>query len=111
MRAAATRWASTYPSRSGAIRKSSLSVGGKGHVVEVGLSIASVAYGCLLGVFLLGRLWQGEFPVHLGPITIRRIALTWFVLIGAAATFIIGSLTSFMFGKPTVRKTTAVGTV
>jgi SSS family transporter len=63
----------------------SLRVGGKGHVVEIGLSIASVAYGCLLGVFLLGTLtkfateigasigmlcgfalnlylWQGSFP-------------------------------------------------
>jgi CubicO group peptidase (beta-lactamase class C family) len=34
-----------------------------------------------------------------------------FVLIGAAATFIIGSLTSFMFGKSSVRKAIAVGTV
>jgi SSS family transporter len=64
----------------------SLRVGGKDHVVEIGLSIASVAYGCLLGVFLLGTLtkfateigasigmlcgfalnlwlWQGTFPV------------------------------------------------
>ncbi len=32
----------------------SVGVGGKGHVVEIGLSIASVAYGALLGVFLLG---------------------------------------------------------
>ncbi len=63
----------------------SLHAGGKGHVVEIGLSIASVAYGCLLGVFLLGTLtrfanqtgtaigmitgfalnlwlWQGTFP-------------------------------------------------
>ena len=31
-------------------------VGGRGHVVELGLSIASVAYGALLGVFLLGTL-------------------------------------------------------
>ena len=30
--------------------------GGTGNVVEIGLSIASVAYGCLLGVFLLGTL-------------------------------------------------------
>ena len=30
--------------------------GGKGNVVEIGLSIACVAYGCLLGVFLLGTL-------------------------------------------------------
>jgi len=34
----------------------SVHAGGKGHVVEVGLSIASVAYGALLGVFLLGTL-------------------------------------------------------
>ena len=34
----------------------SIHAGGKGHVVEIGLSIASVAYGCLLGVFLLGTL-------------------------------------------------------
>jgi SSS family transporter len=73
----------------------SLSVGGKGHVVEIGLSIASVAYGCLLGVFLLGTLtkfatevgtaigmvcgfalnlwlWQGTFP----KVLIRGGALT-----------------------------------
>ena len=34
----------------------SVHAGGKGHVVEIGLSIASVAYGALLGVFLLGTL-------------------------------------------------------
>ncbi len=39
-----------------AIAVYSVQVGGKGHVVEIGLSIASVAYGCLLGVFLLGTL-------------------------------------------------------
>ena len=39
-----------------AIAVYSVKVGGKGHVVEIGLSIASVAYGCLLGVFLLGTL-------------------------------------------------------
>jgi SSS family transporter len=39
-----------------AIAVYSAAVGGKGHVVEIGLSIASVAYGCLLGVFLLGTL-------------------------------------------------------
>jgi len=67
----------------------SIHAGGKGHVVEIGLSIASVAYGCLLGVFLLGTLtkfatqtgaiigmicgfvlnlwlWQGSFPVDVG---------------------------------------------
>jgi SSS family transporter len=39
-----------------AIAVYSVHAGGKGHVVEIGLSIASVAYGCLLGVFLLGTL-------------------------------------------------------
>ncbi len=102
-------------------------VGGKGHVVEIGLSIASVAYGCLLGVFLLGTLtkfatqtgaaigmvfgfvlnvwlWQGTFPVHVGGITIPHIAWTWYVLIGAAATFGVGSLTSLVFGKQSTRR-------
>ncbi len=104
----------------------SVRVGGKGHVVEIGLSIAAVAYGCLLGVFLLGTLtnfateagaavgmlcgfvlnlwlWQGTFPVHLGPVTIPHIAFTWFVLIGAAATFAIGSLASLVL-RPSARK-------
>ena len=38
----------------------SVGVGGKGHVVEIGLSIASVAYGALLGVFLLGTLTASD---------------------------------------------------
>jgi SSS family transporter len=106
----------------------SIKAGGKGHVVETGLSIASVAYGCLLGVFLLGTLtryatqwatiagmvcgfalnlwlWQGTFPMHLGALTIPHIAFTWFVLIGAAATFALGSLFSVAFRH---RKTAAV---
>jgi SSS family transporter len=92
----------------------SVRMGGKGHVVEIGLSIASVAYGCLLGVFLLGTLtkfaselgasvgmivgfavnvwlWQGTFPVRVGGVTIPHIAWTWYVLIGAAVTFAVGA--------------------
>jgi len=103
-----------------------VSVGGKGHVVEIALSIASVAYGSLLGVFLLGTLtkyatqwgaitgmivgfalnlylWQGTFPMHLGPLTIPHIAFTWYVLIGAAVTFAIGSLASLIFSKQSAR--------
>jgi len=110
-----------------AIAVYAVQVGGKGHVVEIGLSIASVAYGCLLGVFLLGTLtkfateigaaigmicgfilniwlWQGVFPVHLGPITIPHIAWTWYVLIGALVTFIIGSLASLIFRKQSTRR-------
>jgi SSS family transporter len=97
----------------------SVFVGGKGHVVEVGLSIASVAYGALLGVFLLGTLtryatqagaivgmvcgfalnlllWLDPSPIALGPITIPRIAFTWYVLIGSIATFAIGSVASLL---------------
>jgi SSS family transporter len=116
-----------------AIAVYSVKVGGKGHVVEIGLSIASVAYGCLLGVFLLGTLtrfatelgaiigmicgfilnlwiWQGAFPVHLGPVTIPHIAWTWYVLIGAAATFIIGALASLFLGKRARTERTAAVT-
>ena len=87
-----------------------------------GLSIASVAYGCLLGVFLLGTLtqyatqwgsivgmvcgfavnvwlWQGSFPVRVGDVTIPHVAFTWFVLIGAVVTFVVGSLASLVFRK------------
>src|ERR1700722_4765418 len=90
---------------------------GGGHVVEVGLSIASVAYGALLGVFLLGTLtksateagamigmlgglaanillWKQPRPFHfmLGtvPIFVPKIAWTWFVLIGSLITFALG---------------------
>ncbi|HEX5282659.1 MAG TPA: sodium/solute symporter [Bryocella sp.] len=114
-----------------AIAVYSVKAGGKGHVVEIGLSIASVAYGCLLGVFLLGTLtrfatelgaiigmicgfilnvwiWQGAFPVHLGPITIPHIAWTWYVLIGAVATFLIGAFASLVAGKRTRTERTAI---
>src|SRR6201996_1523169 len=79
-----------------------------GHVVEVGLSIASVAYGALLGVFLLGTLsaTATEFGAMIGMagglITnlllwkqvppIPKIAFTWFVLFGSLLTFALGWL-------------------
>ena len=117
-----------------AIAVYALSVGGKGHVVEIGLSIASVAYGCLLGVFLLGTLtkfatqtgatlgmlcgfllnlwlWQGSFPVHLGPLTIPHIAWTWYVLIGAIVTFALGSLFSLLFRKQSKRTAAVTATM
>jgi len=104
----------------------SVHAGGKGHVVEIGLSIASVAYGALLGVFLLGTLtrratqagaivgmifgfalnmalWLQSGPIHinnlplLGNVTIPQVAFTWYVLIGAIATFVIGYIVSLLF--------------
>jgi SSS family transporter len=97
----------------------SVFAGGKGHVVEVGLSIASVAYGALLGVFLLGTLtryatqggaivgmicgfalnlllWLDPNPITLGPVTVPHIAFTWYVLIGSIVTFAIGSAASLL---------------
>jgi len=98
----------------------SVFAGGKGHVVEIGLSIASVAYGALLGVFLLGTLtryatqwgaiagmicgftvnlvlWLNPSPIKFGPVTIPHVAFTWYVLIGSIVTFAIGSAASFLF--------------
>jgi SSS family transporter len=108
----------------------SVHAGGKGHVVEVGLSIASVAYGALLGVFLLGTLtryasqsgaivgmicgfavnlllWLHPAPIALGPITLPHVAFTWYVLIGSIVTFAIGSVASLFFFRR-VRSKSAV---
>ncbi len=112
----------------------SVFAGGKGHVVEVGLSIASVAYGALLGVFLLGTLtryatqagaivgmtcgfalnlllWLDPRPIALGPVTIPHIAFTWYVLIGSMVTFAVGTAASFVLpggaAKSGRRKTVA----
>src|ERR1700733_13683333 len=97
----------------------SVFAGGKGHVVEVGLSIASVAYGALLGVFLLGSLtryatqwgaivgmvcgfalnllmWLSPGVIKVGSITIPHIAFTWYVLIGSVVTFVVGSAASLL---------------
>src|SRR6201996_4192432 len=124
-----------------AIAISSVHAGGKGHVVEIGLSIASVAYGCLLGVFLLGTLtrfateggaiigmicgfiinltiWltpaDGGWTYTTSKVTryvpFPHIAWTWYVLIGAAATFLIGSLASLVVGKGARAKRAAVAT-
>jgi SSS family transporter len=105
----------------------SVFAGGKGHVVEVGLSIASVAYGALLGVFLLGTLtryatqagaivgmicgfalnlllWLDPNPIPLGPVTIPHIAFTWYVLIGSIVTFIIGSIASLLLSGGRMRE-------
>ncbi len=102
----------------------SVFAGGKGHVVEVGLSIASVAYGALLGVFLLGTLtkyatewgaivgmvcgfalnlllWLDPAPIKLGPITIPHVAFTWYVLIGSIVTFAVGTVASFVLPRAT----------
>ena len=73
-----------------------------GKVLEMGLSIASVAYGCLLGVFLLGVLTKraSETGAMIGMIVgftlnlylwlFTRVSFTWYVALGCLTTFIIG---------------------
>ena len=71
-----------------------------GSVLEAGLSIASVLYGALLGVFLLGVLTRkpGESAAISGmsagficTLLLRsHVAYTWYVLVGSLATFVVG---------------------
>jgi SSS family transporter len=73
-----------------------------GRVVEVGLQIASVAYGALLGVFLLGVLTRraNQSGAMLGMLCgfVTELYLwlrtpvpwTWWVAIGTAVTFVVG---------------------
>lgn len=78
-----------------------------GKVLEVGLSIASVAYGSLLGVFLLGVLTRKAsergamvgmlcgFVLNLYLWQFTRVPFTWYVALGSIATFAIGYAASF----------------
>ncbi len=78
-----------------------------GRVLEAGLSIASVLYGALLGVFLLGVLTRrpGEWAAitgmcagFLATFSLRSyVAYTWYVLIGSLVTFSVGYAAGFVF--------------
>ncbi len=73
-----------------------------GRVVEVGLQIASVAYGALLGVFLLGVLTKraNQRGAMVGMVCglamelylwgWSQVAFTWWVAIGTCVTFALG---------------------
>jgi solute:Na+ symporter, SSS family len=77
-----------------------------GRVVEVGLQIASVAYGALLGAFLLGVLTKradargAAVGMIAGLITElylwlwTQVPWTWWVLIGSSVTFGVGLVAS-----------------
>jgi Na+/proline symporter len=101
---------------------------GQGSVVEVGLRIASVAYGALLGTFLLGTLTKraNESGTMIGfacgfawncfmwisflmrsrwPTPgsfmwgVSHVPFTWYVMIGSVITFAIGYAASTAFDK------------
>jgi len=78
-----------------------------GRVVEVGLQIASVAYGALLGVFLLGVLTRraNQRGAMLGMLCGFSVELylwrahvpwTWWVITGTIATFAVGYAASLL---------------
>src|SRR5947209_1177777 len=83
-----------------------------GRVVEVGLQIASVAYGALLGVFLLGVLTRratqngamlgmlcgfvAELYLWMGT----KVPWTWYVMIGTLITFGVGYTASALLPRP-----------
>jgi SSS family solute:Na+ symporter len=94
---------------------------GWGSVLQAGLSIASILYGSLLGVFLLGLLTKrvGEAAAMCGMIAglalmlyvrfATPIAFTWYVLIGTSATAAVGLIASFLIeeeprGAPLMRR-------
>jgi Na+/proline symporter len=82
-----------------------------GKVLEAGLSIASVAYGSLLGVFLLGVLTRKAsergamvgmlcgFLLNLYLWKSTKVPFTWYVPIGSVATFMIGYATSLFLRR------------
>jgi SSS family transporter len=89
-----------------------------GKVLIAGLTIASISYGALLGVFLLGT-WNRRanetgaltgFVVGLafmiGIKMYTPLAWTWYVLVGTIVTFAVGSLVSVatLNGAPAVSR-------
>lgn len=80
-----------------------------GSVLEAGLSIASILYGSLLGVFLLGVLtkkpgeWAAIIGMSAGLVTTlilqRYVAYTWFVITGSLVTFSVGYLAGLVLPR------------
>jgi Na+/proline symporter len=83
-----------------------------GRVVEVGLQIASVSYGALLGAFLMGVLTRranqrGAMVGMLFGLSVElylwriHIPWTWWVIVGTSVTFVVGYASSLVFKDTT----------
>ncbi len=87
-----------------------------GPVLETGLTVASIIYQSLLGLFLLGVLNKRATPrgALVGMFTglglmlylwkFTPLAWTWYVLVGTVATFLVGSAASLMDTAPHTEK-------
>lgn len=77
-----------------------------GPLLEAGLTVASLPFGSLLGLFLLGTIdprsnargalagMIAGLAAILSVFHFTQVAFTWYVLIGAGVTFLIGALVS-----------------
>jgi SSS family transporter len=86
-----------------------------GKVLEMGLSIASVAYGALLGVFLLGILTRTAsergamagmvcgFALDLYLWLCTSVPFTWYVVLGSGTTFLVGYGASWMMPRTNLK--------
>jgi len=82
------------------------------HLLESALTVASLPFGSLLGLFLLGTFDSranargsllgmfGGLAAVLVVLGFTKIAFTWYVLIGSCVTFVIGALASRISPQP-----------
>jgi len=80
-------------------------------VLELGLTVASFPFGCLLGLFLLGTLDRrantlgalvGMFSGLSATVAVWKwsgVAYTWYVLVGSCVTFLVGLIISRITAK------------
>ena len=80
-----------------------------GRVVELGLQIAAISYGALLGVFLLGVLTKTAnqngaligmlcgFSIEVYLWLGTHVPFTWYVVIGTTVTFVVGYCASIIW--------------
>jgi SSS family solute:Na+ symporter len=79
-----------------------------GPLLETGLTVASLPFGCLLGLFLLGTIDRransrgalvgmiAGLATILCVFSFTSVAFTWYVLIGSSLTFVVGAAISRM---------------